>query len=93
MPARLLVACPRMNTGENANVKNRSHDGKKVQCLSRKAKLSTKAELCFDVATSVLVKKGTPAKAQLIFLIMRNLRASNFPGLSRHPVAKGLRNH
>ena len=45
-----------MNTGENGNVKNRSHDGKKVQCLWREAKLSTKAESCLDVVTSVLVK-------------------------------------
>jgi hypothetical protein len=36
VPARLLVARPRMNTDENANVKNRSHDGKKLQCLNYK---------------------------------------------------------
>lgn len=39
-----------------SGVKTRNHDGNKVQCLSRAAKLSSKSELCFDAVTSVLVK-------------------------------------
>ena len=57
VPALLPVVYPRENTGENG--KNRSHDGKKVQCLWREAKLSTKAESCLDVVTSVLVKRDS----------------------------------
>jgi TonB family protein len=52
VPAILYVK-PNQTLG---SVKNRNHEGNKVQCLSRAAKLSSKNELCFDAVTSVLVK-------------------------------------
>jgi TonB family protein len=40
-----------------SGVKSREHHGVTIQCVSQTAKLSSKAELCFDPVTGVLVRR------------------------------------
>jgi len=63
-----------------SGVKNRNHDGNKVQCLSRAAKLSSKNELCFDAVTSVLVKNES-GNSTTEFSKFAEFKGKQFPWL------------